>query len=112
MNKKKNRSDIMESKDSPSRSITKAMSWRVIATLTTFLITFIIFKRYTDRSIAEVFETASFVAGIEIVAKILFYYFHERIWQNIRWGKDWKRDYWQRRAWKKMYRQMHSNTSE
>ncbi len=112
MGKNNNRPSKLEHKDSPSRSITKAMSWRVIATLTTFLITFIIFKRYTDRSLSEVFETASFVAGIEVVAKILFYYLHERMWQNVRWGKDWRRDYWQRRAWKKMYRQMHSKISK
>jgi uncharacterized membrane protein len=108
----KNQQEHFEGKDSPSRSITKAISWRVIATLTTFLITFIIFRRYTDRTLTEVFETASFVAGIEIIAKILFYYLHERMWQNIRWGKDWRRDYWQRRAWKKMYRKMHSNTAD
>jgi uncharacterized membrane protein len=94
-------------KDSPGRSIIKAISWRAIATLTTFLITFIIFKRYTDHSYVEVFETASFVAGIEVVAKLLFYYLHERMWTNIEWGKNWKRDYWQRRAWKKLYREMH-----
>jgi uncharacterized membrane protein len=108
MNNKKKSNEVYNTKDSPSRSITKAISWRVIATLTTFLITFIIFQRYTEKSLTETFETASFVAGIEIIAKIFFYYLHERMWQNIKWGKDWRRDYWQRRAWKKMYRKMHS----
>jgi uncharacterized membrane protein len=112
MAKKNNQEIHYEGKDSPSRSITKAISWRIIATLTTFLITFIIFRRYTDRTLSEVIETASFVAGIEIIAKIFFYYLHERMWQNIQWGKDWRRDYWQRRAWKKMYRQMHSKSTD
>lgn len=94
-------------KDSPFRSIAKAISWRVIATFTTFLITFIIFKRYTNKTYSEAFQTASFVAFIEIFAKLLFYYLHERVWVNIQWGKDSRRDYFQRKAWKKIYRSKH-----
>jgi uncharacterized membrane protein len=105
-NIKKKKNEI-RTKDSPFRSIMKAISWRLIATLTTFLITFIIFKRYTDKTYMEVLETASFVAGIEIFAKLLFYYLHERLWQNIRWGTALRKDFFQRRAWKKIYREMH-----
>jgi len=103
--KKKN--NEYQPKDSPFRSIVKAISWRLIATLTTFLITFIIFKRYTDKTYIEAFETASFVAFFEIFAKLLFYYLHERVWVNIQWGKDSRRDYFQRRAWRKIYRIKH-----
>jgi len=95
-------------KDSPFRSLAKAISWRLIATLTTFVITFIIFKRYTDKTYLEAFETATFVAIFEIIAKLLFYYLHERLWVNIQWGKDSRRDYFQRRAWKKIYNKKHS----
>lgn len=107
VNKKKH-NDQYRRKDSPFRSIVKAITWRLIATLTTFLITFIIFKRYTDKTYLEAFETATFVAVIEVFAKLLFYYLHERIWVNIQWGKDWKRDYFQRRAWRKIYRDRHN----
>ena len=27
------------------------------------------------------------IAGIEVVTKMFFYYFHERIWNKIKWGK-------------------------
>jgi uncharacterized membrane protein len=94
-------------KDSPFRSIAKAFSWRLIATLTTFLITFIIFKSYTGKSYIEALQTASFVAAIEVFAKLLFYYLHERLWVNIQWGKDSRRDFFQRKAWRKIYRKKH-----
>jgi uncharacterized membrane protein len=103
----KKNSNTLRSKESPFRSIVKTFSWRLIATFTTFLITFIIFKSYTDKTYLEVLETASFVAIIEIFAKLLFYYLHERMWVNIQWGKDFKRDYFQRRAWRKIYRIKH-----
>lgn len=94
-------------KDSPVRSIMKAISWRLIASGTTFIITFVIFRRYSDRSMGEVLETATFVTSIEMVAKLLMYYAHERLWTNIRWGKYWSMKYWRRRSWKKLYKRMH-----
>ena len=99
--------EIERTKDSPGRSILKAFSWRIIASTTTFLITFIIFRRYSEKSFDEVIQTASFITIIDFVAKIIFYYLHERMWTNIKWGKYWKRHYWARRAWKRMYRKMH-----
>ena len=109
MAKIKKKKNEYRTKDSPFRSIMKAISWRLIATLTTFLITFIIFKRYTDKTYMEVLETATFVAGIEILAKLLFYYLHERLWVNIQWGTDSRKDYFQRRAWKKIYKEKHQS---
>ncbi len=94
-------------KDSPVRSILKAISWRIIASLTTFLIVFVIFRRYTSQNLSEVFENASYITAIEVVAKLIFYYLHERAWTNIRWGKYWQRSYWRARAWKKLYNKMH-----
>lgn len=94
-------------KDSPTRSILKAISWRLIASGITFIITFVIFRQYTEKAIEEVLETASFVTSIDIVAKLFFYYFHERMWTNISWGK-----YWNRRAWRRKYRAMHRKQRE
>lgn len=99
--------DLHQQKDSPTRSILKAISWRIIASSTTFLISFIIFRRFTEKSLNEVFESASYITAIELVAKLLFYYLHERMWTNIFWGKNWRRNYLQRRSWKKLYRKMH-----
>jgi len=89
-------------KDTPGRSIAKAITWRIIASGTTFLITFVIFHRYTNQNLDEVLENASMVTAIEVVAKLVFYYLHERMWTNIKWGK-----YWKQRAWRKLYRKMH-----
>jgi uncharacterized membrane protein len=96
-------------KDSPVRSIMKALSWRIIASGTTFLITFVIFRRYSEKSMAEVLETATFITSIDVVAKLAIYYLHERLWTNIRWGKYWYKNYWRQRAWRKLYNKMHKD---
>lgn len=98
---------VIETKDSPTRSIMKAISWRIIASTTTFIISFIIFRQVTNKSLSESMESASYVAIIDVGAKLIFYYFHERMWANITWGKYWRRRYWKRRAWKRLYRKMH-----
>lgn len=101
-------------KDSPIRSISKAISWRVIASITTWLIVFVIFRRFTDQSMAEVIANVSFITGIEIVAKLIFYYLHERLWTNIPWGKSWywQRKYWRSKAWKKLYNRKHKELTD
>jgi len=97
--------------DTPGRSIAKAITWRIIASGTTFLITFVIFKRFTDQSFDEVIENASMVTSIEVVAKIIFYYLHERMWTNIAWGRFWERRYWRQLAWRKLYRRKHNENN-
>ena len=103
--KKQNDQKVL--KDTPERSIAKAVSWRILASLTTFMITFIIFARYTDKTFNEILETSFWVLFFDVIIKIIIYYFHERIWTNIKWGKHMKRNYWRRKAWKKMYREIH-----
>ena len=61
-------------------SILKAITWRIIATSTTFLLAFFIFNS-TDCE--NVLEKSSLVAGLELTIKIVFYYAHERIWHRI-----------------------------
>ncbi|NCA83968.1 MAG: DUF2061 domain-containing protein [Clostridia bacterium] len=100
---------LRQIKDSPTRSFLKAVSWRFIASATTFLVTFIIFKNATDKTVDEVLEAAWYVTMVEFSAKIFIYYLHERMWTNIRWGKYWQRNYWIRRRWKRLYRRMHLN---
>ncbi len=96
-------------KESPTRSILKAISWRIIASGTTFVVVFIIFKNYSKQNLEEVINTATFITGVDIGIKLIFYYLHERLWTNIKWGKYWKRTYWARRRWKKVYNKMHDN---
>ena len=103
--------EVRVNKDTPGRSIAKAITWRIIASGTTFLITFVIFRRYTDQNLSEVLENSTYITAIEIVAKLIFYYLHERMWTNITWGKYMKRTYWKQRAWRKLYRRMHNKST-
>ena len=96
-----------EVKESPSRSLVKALSYRILATFATFLISFIVFHNYTEKTLSEISGISAIIALSEFFLKIFFYYIHERLWANIRWGKYWKRKYWRGRAWKKLYRKMH-----
>jgi adenylylsulfate kinase len=64
--------------ESHSRAITKTISWRVLATLTTIIIVFLLFGRL---------DLAAAAGGIEAVAKLVLYFFHERLWNKIRFGK-------------------------
>ena len=108
----KQKTKTVMKKDSPIRSILKAISWRIIASLTTWLIVFVIFRRFTDQTMSEVIENASFITAIEVVAKLIFYYLHERLWTNITWGKYWQKTYWRSRAWKKMYNKRKQEVAE
>jgi uncharacterized membrane protein len=106
--KAKAKAKIENTKDSPGRSMAKAISWRVMGSIGTFLISFVIFRRFTNQSLSEVLGNATFVAIIEVIFKIILYYIHERLWTNIKWGKYWRKNYWTRKAWRRMYREMHN----
>ena len=66
------------SADLKKRTIVKTMTWRVTASLTTFLIAWIL--------TGDLLIGAT-IGGIEAIAKIFLYYFHERIWNKISWAK-------------------------
>lgn len=65
-------------KATKSRSLAKAITWRTTGTLDTFLISLLITKKP--------FIAAS-IASVEVLTKIILYYFHERIWNKIKWGR-------------------------
>lgn len=64
-------------KDSQSRSLAKALSWRVLATLTTALLVYLTTGEW---------RLAFAVGAMEVVAKFVLYYAHERAWQYINFG--------------------------
>lgn len=65
-------------KDAHHRSILKALSWRVVATATTITIVFVATREWV----------LSFgVGAVEVVTKLVLYYFHERIWYLVGIGK-------------------------
>ncbi len=61
-------------RESHLRSVLKAFSWRIVATLTTAAIAYAV--------IGEI-GTAILIGGIEFVLKIFMYYVHERAWQVL-----------------------------
>ena len=65
-------------KESNSRSVLKTISWRFWATLTTMTLVYL----FTGR-----LDTAFYVGGFEIIAKIILYYVHERAWNRISYGR-------------------------
>lgn len=60
---------------SRKRHIAKTLTWRVIATGVTFLLTLFFFREDPDAT-----EKASWVALTESIIKMVLYYYHERIW--------------------------------
>ena len=65
-------------KESNLRSIMKAISWRLIATATTFTLAMIVFGESEDA-----LEKSSQIAGLELFIKLALYYLHERGWQML-----------------------------
>jgi len=65
-------------KETHSRSIAKTISWRILATFTTMSLVYIFIG---DLSIAVS------VGGIEVFLKMLIYFFHERAWDKIKFGR-------------------------
>ena len=61
-----------------TRSFMKAVTWRITASLDTFILSYIITGR---------FDWATSIAIFEIVTKAFLYYFHERIWNKYNWGR-------------------------
>ena len=67
-------------KDSKLKSILKAITWRFIATGTTFALAYTIFS---GSGCEDALAKSSLVAGLELVIKIVIYYLHERAWQSV-----------------------------
>lgn len=64
--------------EKPIRSVAKALSWRVVGTLDTLLVSYIL--------TGEIAIAAS-IASVDFLTKLVLYFFHERIWNAIKWGK-------------------------
>ena len=64
--------------EKPIRSVVKSLSWRTIGTLDTILISWIITGKL---------DLAFSIGGIELLTKMVLYFFHERIWNTIKWGR-------------------------
>lgn len=60
-----------------ARSLLKAVTWRMVGSLDTFVLSLIV----TGRALAS-----TSIGGTELLTKSLLYYLHERFWLHVRWG--------------------------
>ena len=78
-NKKEAQGNFEDDKTSenPVRSIAKAVSWRVIGTIDTLIVSYILTGEMA---------LATSIASVDFLTKLVLYFFHERIWNKIKWG--------------------------
>ena len=70
---------FLEGADSHKRALAKAVSWRAVGTLDTFLWSWIVTGQPGH---------AGAIASLETFTKIALYYLHERLWRLIRWAPN------------------------
>ena len=68
---------LFRGREAHSRSFVKALSWRVLGSIDTFLLSWL----FTSSV-----KAAGAIATTEVLTKMVLYYFHERVWSSISWG--------------------------
>ena len=63
--------------ETKKRSIVKSITFRTIATISTIIIIYLL---------TGSLELAGIVGVLDVVSKLIIYYFHERAWGKISWG--------------------------
>lgn len=64
--------------DSHARSVVKAITWKLVAFSITLLISYIFTRD---------FKLAGQITGWAALIGMVAYYFHERVWNIITWGR-------------------------
>jgi uncharacterized membrane protein len=70
--------------ETKKRSLAKAVSWRVVATLITSLIVFLL-----SGEVAFAVK----IGLLDTLAQFVVYFFHERLWLRVRFGRYEPKDY-------------------
>ncbi|MFA7083129.1 MAG: DUF2061 domain-containing protein [Arcobacteraceae bacterium] len=70
--------------EKPFRSVVKTVSWRTLGTLDTMIISYFVTGNLV---------MAASIGSIEVVTKMILYYFHERAWNKINLGRVKEPDY-------------------
>ena len=65
---------VSDRADKPIKSIMKSISWRIVGTIDTMVISYFITGRVT---------IALSIGSVEVLTKTVLYYFHERLWAHI-----------------------------
>jgi uncharacterized membrane protein len=71
------RMNLLRGQEGHARSLAKAVSWRTVGTIDTFIISFFVTGKVS---------LAGAIAAVEVVTKITIYYLHERVWAVVPWG--------------------------
>jgi uncharacterized membrane protein len=64
--------------ETTTRSIVKALTYRFWQSLNTFIISL---------AVTGKIDMAAAIVSIEVIVKIVIYFFHERIWTRVKWGR-------------------------
>lgn len=69
---------FIHKKDGISRSIIKSISWRIVGTLDTIIISWFV----TGKPVIAIS-----IGAVELFTKMILYTLHERVWENINFGR-------------------------
>lgn len=69
---------LFRAPETHSRSFVKAVSWRVLGSIDTFVISYFVTHQLVF---------AASIASVETVTKVVLFYVHERAWAGIGWGR-------------------------
>ena len=75
---KQNLAASQNRRESVKRSLAKTISWRAVGTLDTILISWLI---------TGAWAFAVSIGVIELFTKMILYFFHERLWSALNYGK-------------------------
>lgn len=67
------------SKETSIRSLVKTISWRITGSTATFIISYAVLGNAT---------VSGTIAMIQLTFNTLLYFFHERLWDRIAWGRN------------------------
>ena len=68
---------LFRGRERHGRSLAKAVSWRILASIDKFIISFFVTGKIS---------LAGTIAAVEVMTKIVIYYLHERAWVAIPFG--------------------------
>mgnify|MGYP000691610925 FL=1 len=64
--------------EKPYRSVVKTISWRTVGTLDTIIVSYFVTGNLV---------MAASIGSIEVITKMALYYFHERAWNKLSFGR-------------------------
>ena len=69
---------LFRAPEAHSRSFVKAVSWRALGSIDTFVISYFVTGQLVF---------AASIASVETVTKVVLFYLHERAWASVKWGR-------------------------